>query len=398
MPTLLPKSLLPLAILGLAACGGQAEAQRNDGSAPRSSSLQPIEQVAVAQGTPMPRFQVDTAWPKLPDNLVVGQVSGVSVDRDGNIWIVQRRDTVRNLPEGKTPAPHVLKFSPDGALLTSWGGPSHAPEIDGVNQWPANVHGLYVDDHNTVWIGGNGKGDNVVINLTADGKYLGQIGRREKTGGNLDKATLGGPADAFRDGDTVYVADGYINKRVVAVNARDKAFKQIWGAFGTVPSAASRQGDFNQNMASSNADGGADVESRMFGDIVHCVTQSRHGDIYVCDRRNNRVQIFRKDKAGVVQFVKNLPVAPESGGLRTASDVTFSPDETYMYIADMQNERVWIALRETQEYLGYFGKGGKAPGEFVWLHSLATDKQGNVYTTEVNGGQRVQKFVLTGIE
>lgn len=390
MPSMLPKSLLLALLTGLAACGGPAGAEG-------AGSLVVLEQVSVA-AKPMPRFKVDPAWPKLPDNMVVGQVSGVSVDKDGNIWIVQRRDTVRNLPAGKTPAPHVLKFAPDGTLLTSWGGPSHAPEIDGVNQWPVNVHGLYVDDKNSVWIGGNGKDDHVVINLTADGKYLGQIGRRGRTAGNLDTATLGGPADAYRDGDTVYVADGYTNKRVVAASPDGKTFKQIWGAFGEMPGGGSRQGDFNQSMASSNADGGANVESKSFGDIVHCVTKNSKGDLFVCDRRNNRVQIFRKNAKGEMAFVKNLPVAPETGGLRTASDVTFSPDEKYMYIADMQNERVWILDRASYEYLGHFGKSGKAPGEFIWLHSLATDKQGNLYTTEVNGGQRVQKFVFEGVK
>jgi hypothetical protein len=346
----------------------------------------------------MPRFKVDPAWPKLPAHWVIGQVSGISLDSKGNIWVVQRPDSVRSVPEGKSVAPHVLQFAPDGSLKSSWGGPEHAPEIDGVNQWPANVHGLFIDAQDNLWIGGNGRGDNIVINLTAEGKYLGQIGQREKTGGNLDKALLGGPADSVRDGDAVIVADGYTNKRVIVFGAQDKAFRQYWGAFGSEPNAPSRQGDFNQSMASSNADGGANIESKSFGDIVHCVTLSNAGALYVCDRRNNRVQIYTKDAQGQWTFAVNLPVAAETGGLRTASDVTFSPDQTYMYIADMQNERVWILLRETNQYLGYFGKPGKAPGEFTWLHSLAVDKAGNLYSTEVNGGQRVQKFVLTGID
>ncbi len=392
MPVLPNRALLSTLFLCLAACQTATPAGA-------TANLTTIgEDVTLVTDLPRPRFKVDTSWPKLPENMVVGQVSGVSIDRDGNIWIVQRRDTVRNLPAGKEAAPHVLKFSPAGDLLASWGGPSHAPEIDGVNQWPVNVHGLFVDDRNTVWIGGNGAGDHVVINLTTDGKYIGQIGKRTKTAGNLDKETLGGPADAYSDGETVFIADGYTNKRIVAAHAHDHSFKAYWGAFATRPDAPSRVGDFDQSMASSDADGGANLESRMFGDIVHCVTKNKAGEIFVCDRRNNRVQIFRMDEKGEVSFVHNLPVAPETGGLRTASDVTFSPDEKYMYIADMANERIWILLAETKQYLGYFGKAGKAPGEFTWLHSVVADSQGNLYTTEVNGGQRAQKFVLTGIE
>lgn len=388
MPPILPRCLFTALLVALAACGRPAIAD--------AIPLVDLEQVSIAD-KPMPRFKVDPDWPKLPKTMVVGQVSGISIDKAGNIWIVQRRDTVRNVPEGKIPAPHVLKFAPDGTLLTSWGGPQHAPEIDGVNQWPANVHGLYVDDQNTVWIGGNGKDDHVVINLTSDGKYLGQIGRRGKTAGNQDVATLGGPADVFRDGDTVYVADGYTNKRVVAASASDKRFKQVWGAYGTMPTAPSRRGDFNQAMASSNADGGANAESRSFGDIVHCVAKDDDGNLFVCDRRNNRVQIFRRNEEGKMVFIRNLPVAVATGGLRTASDVTFSPDGRYIYIADMQNERVWTLDRSNYEYLGHFGKSGRAPGEFIWLHSIVTDKQGNLYTTEVNGGQRVQKFTFQGV-
>ena len=126
---------------------------------------------------PLPEFKVDASWPDLPDTWIIGQVPGLAVDKADNLWLLHRPNSLSalDLALEQTPptgvcceaAPHVVQISPAGQVKNSWGGESIAPEVDGVNQWPQTVHGLFVDDHNTVWLGGNGKGDHVVLNFTA---------------------------------------------------------------------------------------------------------------------------------------------------------------------------------------------------------------------------------------
>jgi len=356
----------------------------------------------------LPRFRVDAAWPSLPDGEMFGQVPGLAVDGDDNIWILHRPNSLGFSDTGLAqdppiavccrPAPHVLQFSSAGEQLKAWGGAEHAPTIDGVNQWPATVHGLYVASDGGLWIGGNGDGDHVVLNFTPDGKFLRALGRREATGGNFDQNTLGGPADIAespRAGE-ILVADGYINKRIIGFDT-EGAFTRLWGAYGVSPDDATREGAFDQSQASSNADGGADPEAAAFGDIVHCVVQGPDKRIYVCDRRNNRIQVFNAEGEGRAEFYRNIVIAPSTGGTRTASDIAWSPDGTFMYVADMMNGQVWILDAQSYEVLGAFGRNGRYPGQFIWLHSVVVDSAGNLYTSEVGTGRRVQKFVFEGI-
>ncbi len=384
-----------------------AEAASSNAS---SSALVPVEmEIFVDDGTPIPRFMVDAAWPKLPADQIIGQTSGLAVDGDDNVWILQRPNSLGPTEAGAAmeppiavccrPAPHVIQFSPEGDVVTAWGGPEHAPDIDGVNQWPVNVHGLFVDTENTVWIGGNGDDDHVVLNFTADGDFIRQFGQRGVTRGNLDRESLGNPSDIHYDAASgeVHVSDGYINKRVIGFDTSTDGFKRFWGANGVAPDAPTREGAFDVSQATSTSDGGADPEAAQFGDIVHCVNRTSDGYIYVCDRRNNRVQVFRAEGESV-ELVDNIVIAAETGGTRSASDVAFSPDETYVYIADMMNGRVWILERATHRILAAFGRNGRYPGQFIWLHSVATDSEGNVFTSEVSTGRRVQRFVYMGAE
>ncbi|WP_120077230.1 beta-propeller fold lactonase family protein [Aurantiacibacter odishensis] len=382
-----------------------------------ADTLLEVEAEHVNGNVPMPMFAVDASWPELPDNLILGQAPGLAVDKNDNIWVLNRPNSLdfseTGADNGQSIAccnapPHVLQFDQEGNLLRSWGGTDLAPgestmegegrdavEV-GDEQWPANVHGLYVDDDLNVWIGGNGGGDHVVLNFTTDGEFIRQIGTRQQTDGNLSQEYLGNPADIHYDGESVLVADGYINKRIIEFGADDLAFEHLWGAYGTQPGGGTRDGEFDQSQASSTGDGGANPESDSFGDIVHCVTRGPDSTIYVCDRRNNRVQVFRETADGV-EFVEDIVIAEETGGTRTASDVAFSPDGKYVYIADMMNGRVWILLREGHEIVGWFGRNGRYPGQFIWLHSVDVDSMGNVYTTEVSTGRRVQRFVMTGM-
>jgi hypothetical protein len=369
---------------------------------------------------PMPVFKADTSWPRLPDDLILGQLPGLSIAKDDTVWVLTRPNSLDATETGRdtdppitkaccSAPPHVMQFDQEGNLLRAWGGPALAPGEStvegrgrdavetGDEQWPANVHGLYVDADDTVWIGGNGNGDHVVLNFTRDGEFIRQIGRRQVTQGNLSREYLGNPADISFDGESVLVADGYTNTRVIEFAGETLAFEQLWGAYGAEPGSGTRGGAFDQSMATSTAEGGPDPAAAEFEPMVHCVVRGPERTVYVCDRRNNRVQVFRETEGGI-QFVENFVIAPETGGTRTASDVAFSPDGKYVYVADMMNGRVWILLRETHGIVGWFGRNGRYPGQFIWLHSVDVDSIGNVYTTEVSTGRRVQRFVLQGME
>lgn len=356
----------------------------------------------------IPEFEVVPDWIQLPKNVRIGQVSGLSVDRDDNVWILQRPNSWRYTEADYLPleasetccrgAPHVLQLAPDGQVLRAWGGPGRVnDDSETAPRWPNNVHGLFVDHENTVWIGGNGRNDHLVLNFDADGNFLRALGQRDVTDGNLSESTLGNPADIYVDSERgeVFVADGYINKRVVGFDFETGSFRRLWGAYGGEPGSETRDQPFDQSQATSASDGGANPDSASFGDIVHCIEQGPDGHIYVCDRRNNRIQIFAIGHDGEIVFVENLPIAPESGGPRSATDIAFSPDGSFMYVADMANSRIWILDAQTYETLGHFGDGaGTEPGQFIWLHSVAVDSDGNVYTSEVNRGRRVQKFAI----
>jgi DNA-binding beta-propeller fold protein YncE len=266
-------------------------------------------------------------------------------------------------------------FDGSGNLVRAWGGPGAGYE------WPASEHGIFVDAFDAVWLAGNGERDAQLLKFTLDGKFVLQIGRAGRSQGSNDTANLGSPADIFVDSAAreVYVADGYRNRRVIVFDSDTGAYKRHWGAYGERPS----------DEPTPAYDPGR-APSRQFGNPVHCVRMTRDGLVYVCDRVNNRVQIFRKDGTFVSEafFERNTLL---SGSV---SELAFSPDpgQAFIYMVDGVNNELRIVDRETLTLRGTVGRAGRYAGQFHVVHNVAVDSEGNVYTTEVNTGQRVQKF------
>ena len=365
--------LIPLAslLLSFLLAGCSAPAQRIEGVTGNAGTVEG------------PRYAVDPYWPKpLPNNWIVGQVAGVATDKSDNIWIVHRPGSVTDDERGATltprrskcctSAPPVLKFDRAGNLLASWGGPGTGYD------WPKNEHGIYVDPVGDVWIAGNGATDGMVLKFSGAGKFLLQIGKPSSDMNSNATDRLGRPAHMELDpaANELFIADGYQNRRVIVFDASTGAYKRHWGAYGKRPDDT-KLPDFNP-------------DSPQFANPVHCVRQTKDNLLYVCDRMNNRIQVFRKNGDFVRQFV----MEPETRGSGSPWDLVPSEDaeQRYLLVADGTNNEVHIVLRATGERLGSFGHPGRQAGDFHWVHNIAIDSEGSVYTSEVDTGKRAQRF------
>jgi DNA-binding beta-propeller fold protein YncE len=280
----------------------------------------------------------------------------------------------------------VLEFDVEGNLLQSWGGPGHAPG------WPSSEHTIFVDKQKNVWLGGSGAGD-TLLKFTPDGTFISDFGHRgppapaggAKQDNQQTSLLLRGVAAAKLDEDAheIYIADGYLNKRVIVLDSETGAFKRGWGAYGIPLSEVS-------NDPAPAYDPSA-PPAKQFRGPVHCVQISNDGLVYVCDRGGDRIQVFTKQG----KFVKEFYIAKTTLERGSAGSVSFSPDreQRYLFVADIMNNVVWILNRSDGTVAGRIGRTGHAGGQFHWVHVAATDSHGNVYTGEVDSGKRIQKFV-----
>jgi NHL repeat-containing protein len=358
-----------------------------------------------AQRPQAPTFQVDPFWPKpLPNHWILGSVTGVSVDAQDHVWLVHRgMDSLTARTEAGlatspptaeaccAPAPPVLEFDQAGTLLNSWGGPGQGYE------WPRTPAGIRVDSKGNVWIAGTAPapaglagqsrppGDAHAIKFNRAGKALLQIGQAGKAQGSFSTTTLDRPAgfDVDAAANEVYVADGLGNRRVVVFDSETGSYKRHWGAYGERPSEAD-PGTYDPDKPAI----------RQFRN-VSCVSIARDGLVYVCDRRNDRIQVFRKDGT----FVKEGVVSKSTLGEGAVWDIAFSkdPQQRFLYVADGSDQKVWVLRRDTLDVVSSIGAGGRWPGHFYGVGNIAVDSKGNLYTGETYEGKRLQKFIFKGL-
>ena len=400
------------------------------------SGVLAVQYDAATQGSNAgPRYQVDPWWPRPFTNQswVLGSVTGVTVDAQNHIWVVHRGgDSLEANEKGMmlTPpsatlccqaAPAVLEFDQKGVLVSNWGGPGQG------YAWPQSPGSLAVDAKGNVWITAagleappttpaRGRGDAVVgeapaaapgrgrggpppgppdahvLKFSRDGKFLLQIGAPGKMDGPDSQTTLNRPSAVAFDAaaNEVFVADTG-NRRIVVFDADKGLYKRHWFAYGEKAAGAA-----------PTAYAPNDPPAKSFRDVT-CIDIARDGLVYVCDRSSNRIQVFRKDgtfvKEGIVS--KNTLGATVTGQFGVVSshgsawDLAFSSDaqQRYVLVANGHDKKVHILQRDTLAPVGTFGSGGRYPGQFLAVGSIAVDAQGNVYAGEQHHGKRVQKFV-----
>ena len=370
-----------------------------------------LERTAAAQNkgaVQAPRFEVDPLWPKpLPNHWILGSTIGVWVDTDDHVWVIHRstatlgnNEKTLETKQGEccAGAPPVLEFDQEGNLLRHWGGPGQGYE------WPDSNHGIFIDYKGNVWVGGNGGPDSHILKFTKDGKFLLQVGkkgaRRKEgagagnqegqvagfVGGSNDQVSFGRVAKIFVDAkaNEAYIADGYLNKRVAVLDADTGKMKRYWGAYGNKPD--------DTPLPPYNP---SNPPAQQFYNPVHCADMSVDRLIYVCDRVGDRLQVFTPEG----KFVKEQWYEKNTLNAGSVWDIAFSKDaqQKYIFMADGVNEKVKIIDRQTLEELTTFGDGGRYPGQFYGVHSIAIDSKGNLYTTETYEGKRIQRFLYKGM-
>src|SRR5580698_8609891 len=351
---------------------------------------------AAEKSAALPQYQVDVSWPKLPlpNKWALGELGGLCVATHDNVWIVQRPSTLVPFEKAAAlepptaeccvPAPPVIEFDPKGNVLRSWGGTGKGYD------WPRTEHGITVDYKGNVWIGGSatypGKNgeppDGMLLKFSPDGKLLLQIGHPGPSKGSLSQDQLSGVADVAVDPQTneVFVADGYGNHRIIVFDADTGAYKRMWGAYGKPPTDRP-EGEYDP----------AAPLAQQFRN-VHCVKLSKDNLVYVCDRDNDRMQVFKRDGTFVAEYSYGRKTQPPG----TVGHITFWPDATQsmLAVADLGNFKIRLLRRRDGQVLSTFGHFGNYAGQLNRMHQVAFDSKGDLFIAEA-AGKRVQKWVIS---
>jgi hypothetical protein len=349
----------------------------------------------------VPRFEADPSWPRLPADWSWGQVIGIFADAQGHVWTSSRS--------------RIAEWAPDGTLIQSW-------DARGPNGNWSTIHGLFVDHHGFVWT--NARESHLTVKFTKTGQVAMVIGKFNETGGSNDTTLMGRPSDVWVDpaDNEVFVADGYGNRRIIVFDGATGRYLRHWGAYGKRP----------EDPLPTAESGAATAAAAKPSDLVptappaqlrvpHGINGSRDGLIYVADRANNRLQVFRQNG----EFVKEKILRPHCGaeekatwaptrpcGSEAAFSVGFSPDapQSHLYIADGGTHVITVLRRSDLEVVSEFGGSGRGPGQLGRPHNLTVDPSGNIFVGEAAGpelkdprtgemlptGYRAQKFRLVG--
>jgi len=336
----------------------------------------------AAQTIMLPKFEVDTSWPKMPPQMKIGDASSFAVDASDNVWLLHRPRTLKPQDLANA-APPIVVFDPAGNFVRAWGGAGSGYD------WPEREHGIHIDHKGFVWIGGNNcpasglaglkpVADDAYLKFTPDGKFALQIGKSNQSTGDADTRNVHRAADAWVHAPTneVFVADGYGNHRVIVFDADTGAFKRMWGAFGKPPGGV----DSCKIVSPKTF---PDAEGPANYNVAHAIRVANDGTVYLADRENRRVQVFTKDGTFVKQIIRT--------GTKFARNLALSPDSAQQFLYVGADKGIAIVDRKALEVVGMI----EVPGQLGPGHQIATDSKGNIYIAQTTAG--MQKLAFKGM-
>ncbi|HEY7334375.1 MAG TPA: hypothetical protein VH639_05795 [Bryobacteraceae bacterium] len=380
-----------------------------------------------------PKFKFDPDWPKpLPNKWKMGGVTGLAVDKDDNVWVLNRPNDLTDIEleaEQNPPLadccvrpPAMIHIDKAGNVIGSFDAPQgHGMAVDSkgfvyigqdtVRKYDSKTGKLVAEVPRTperppggganpaltsAHVSGRGSAGPVAGFIAPPGgraqpNPAAQKAREEATAafrakyppttpmivGGLEEIRLDEPAREL------YAADNYLGGRVMVFDLDTFKFKRGWGAYGHALS----------EMSMSDADRaytpGGPMPKEFRGHLT--LNISNDGFVYAADRNANRIQVTTKQG----KFVKEFILAPTTGVGGSAGGVMFSPDrqQRLLYISDLTNNHIWFLNRDDGKIVGRMGNMGENGGQFFGLHMIAVDSKGVIYTGEVFQGERVQRFV-----
>jgi DNA-binding beta-propeller fold protein YncE len=383
-----------------------------------------------------PKYAVDASWPKaLPNKWKMGGVTGLAVDKDDNVWVYDRPNDLTDIEleaeltppiaDCCTRPPSMIHIDKAGDVVGSFD--------------PPQGHGMAVDSKGFIYVGNTVKGiGNVRKYDPKTGQLLMELPHTPDMppgggGGDADAGVhqpgrgSAGPVYGFlpfgrkppsaderaaRDAATaafrakyppttpmivggieevrldepnheLYAADNYLGGRVMVFDIDTFQFKRGWGAYGHKLSEITT--DDKDRAYTPNGPEPKEFRGHLTLNVSH------DGMVYAADRMANRIDVTTRDG----KFLKEFVMAPWTGVGGSTGGVMFSPDkgQIFLYISDLTNNHIWFLNREDGKVVAQLGSMGQNAGQFYGLHMISTDSKGTIYTGEVFGGERVQKFV-----
>lgn len=283
----------------------------------------------MAFGTGKYTYEVVEGWGKLPAGWEWGWIPGVACDSQDRVYVYSRS------------AHPLVIFDHDGNFLESWG--------EGIIQ---DAHGIWIDGEDNVWC--VERETHCIFKFNKRGELVMTIGTPGQAGAPGEPFRL--PTDLAISADgSLFVSDGYDNARVHKYTA-DGRHILSWGEYGTGPSQF---------------------------ELSHCVRIDRFDRVWVCDRTNDRIQLFDTDG----NYLE------ERTGLLKPDTIYFDPNEDVVYVAELEQQvSIWTLDGELLSKWGG-ARPSNRPGEFAYCpHGIWADSRGDLYVGQVQGNGALQKF------